>query len=286
MQKVITTAATIAILFAAPAVFAQSIVPTGSGNTGLTGTVVGAGPGTPGYGSASTATQGAAVLGASLAVAPNAAAGNPNAVLALVQLDGRASSGGIAVMSIPLTFAFTGTIPAQYTSCALRNVNNVNVPLNTGAYAVTALSPTSALFRFDSPIMVPAGGVIDLALTCAIAPNAQPGSIQIGLNPGTVAAADQNGAPVTPIPGPGPTGTTSSAQYGVVTITPASPTGTGTTTGPGVPNTGASGSTSGAPGVPNTGAGGNAPMNEMALALSAIVAVFGAYALARRTVLQ
>lgn len=257
MHKFVFAPVLVASLFGASIASAQSVLPMQSTGTGLSGTVS-----TPN------------AITVNLMTASGVSAGGTAGLLALIQLSGQTSTLSATVASLPVALGFNGVPPGAFTRCTIRNANNLGLALNTGVYAISSLGPSSALFTFDTPVVVPAGAVVNLALTCDVAPTAPLGGVvQVALNPGSVAAVDVTGAPIPVVAGAG-------ATYGSVTVT--------------APGTGAAGTSTsspasasrGTPGVPNTGAGGGAASTFALIALSALFALGGTYALGVRKAIR
>lgn len=182
-------------------------------------------------------------LGVNFTPATNVPRSGNNLILGFVTLNGARSGGNVNVSSIPLTVTLTGgATNTSFSNCALRNVVNISTSLNTGANAVGNIGSGVSTFTFDTPLSVPAGGIVALALTCNVTGPVPAGATAlVSLNPSTVTSTVAGtGSALTPTVGltsGGALGTTS----GTVTFFQGTATPTPTTPTPGVPNTGAGG---------------------------------------------
>lgn len=213
-------------------------------------------------------------FGSGLGVMVNAAqsvpAGGTSEALALIAFDATRIENPAAIPTIPVTLVFDGAPASDFANCALRNVNNLGLALNTGANAVPPLSSSAVAITFglDTPLVIAPGSSEVLALTCDVAPSTPASSVTVSINPASIPAADlKTGATIVPAADIiGPSGTPA-PTYGTVTIAPAG-------------SSASSGSSN--PGVPNTGAGGEAGMMYTLLALSGAAVIIGGATLASR----
>ena len=208
-------------------------------------------------------------LGIMVNAAQSVPAGGKTEALALIAFDATRIPNAAAIPTIPVTLVFDGAPASDFTNCALRNVNNLGLALNTGANAVPPLTSSAVAITFglDTPLVIAPGSSQVLALTCDVAPGTPAGTVTISVNPASIPAADlTTGATIVPAADlVGPSGTPA-PTYGTVTISPSSASSGNST-----------------PGVPNTGAGGESGMMYVLLVLSGASALLGTVALKVRT---
>ncbi len=194
-----------------------------------------------------------------VAVPPTITPGARNTI-ALISLDASRSTANVRIPSLTVSGSFTGGVgPTVLKNCSIAFANAASVALNTGANAVSTFGTTTT-FTFDTPVLVPAGGVTRLALICDV-DGAAPrnATITVGITPSTVPATDPATAVIIV-----PTALLSSSgtplTSGIAIITPLA-----TTT----------------PHAPNTGTGGSAGTNYAVLVLSGLTGILGARFLVR-----
>lgn len=216
--------------------------------------------GTPVTTAAGTTTPTSASLRVLFTSASTVRPGAQDANLGVVTLSASNSNSAVQVSSLPVSITFGSGMAANMLSdCRIRNVNDMSS-------SFTATAPTiiagSNVFTLDSPLQVPAGNTVFLALTCDVASAAPAGgTLLMSLTPGSIpATVVGSSASVTPMAGTSVNGNAGPTS-GSVLISSAS-------AGPIIP------------GVPNTGFG--AAGNMMVLAASGIAIVLGAILLRRR----
>ncbi len=209
------------------------------------------------------------MLGVSLTTVPSIRTGIQNAVFALLTLDGSNSNQNVNVTSIPLTMAFSGAGPSDYSNCSIRSASSLSTSLNTGGNAIAIPVNGTMSFKLDNPLSIPAGAADILALTCSISPSTAAGSsVTVSINPASVLASGVSSGTFTPAASINSNGTAVPMSGTVEMTAPTSVT---------VPVT-----TTTVPGAPNTGAGGNSTSNLIVIAASFLVTLGGAAFILKR----
>lgn len=192
-----------------------------------------------------------------LDTAPSVPAGSTNVALANIILDTTRSSGAVTVSSIPISTTLGGgAMIGNLSNCHIRPAVSTSGSLSgvfiLGGNQTFALTPATTL---------PAGAQTSLALACDVGTNTPVGgTFAMAITPSQIVTTNSaTGAVITP------TGTVTSGTTIV--------TAQGTSVGGGTDTT--------TPGIPSTGLGGSAMATLLILALSALVALGGAYTLRR-----
>ena len=217
----------------------------------------------------------AASLGASVAMASavfsvgitpvivtqNGPAATPNVTLATIRMNAVGSTDDILVSALPLSMtASNGGTVSNLNNCRVVNLSNNSQQLNSGSNIPSSIFNGSNSITLDTPLRVPAGSIVDVAVKCnIIASAAVNNTYAVNIDPlAVVARSAVNGLQITPSVGTG-----APVQTGVVTTSSA-----GTVI---------------IPGLPNTGMGGNTSTNVALIAFAGLVTAAGGYAAVRRT---